>query len=109
MLNTHLIGEKNVLKLGTMLEKNEITNKYLDEILHNNKIQKELAMQTFSEDQTVGNNTVQDLKELNSQSLVTKAKKGEQLDSMMPAIRKAFDLMGDDIVDLSTQNDAFRK
>ena len=26
----------------------------------------------------------------------------------MPAIKKAFDLMGDDIVDLSTENDALK-
>ena len=48
------------------------------------------------------------MKEFNSQSLSTQAKKGEQLVSMMPAIKKFFDLMGDDIVDLSTENDAFR-
>ena len=33
-------------------------------------------------------------------------KKGEQLVSMMPAIKKAFNLMGDDIVELSTESDA---
>ena len=27
---------------------------------------------------------------------------------MMPAIKKAFDLIGDDIVDLSTENDALK-
>ena len=27
---------------------------------------------------------------------------------MMPAFKKAFDLMGDDIVQLSTENDAFK-
>ena len=27
---------------------------------------------------------------------------------MMPAIKKAFDLMGDDIVNLSTENDALK-
>ena len=27
---------------------------------------------------------------------------------MMPAIKKAFDLLGDDIVDLSTENDALK-
>ena len=68
----------------------------------------ELAMQTFSNDKTVRNDTVQDLKEFNSQSLATQAKKGEQLVSMMPAIKEAFDLMGDDIVDLSTENDALK-
>ena len=68
----------------------------------------ELAMQIISNDKTVRNDTVQDLKEFNSQSLATQAKKGEQLVSMMPAIKKAFDLMGDDIVDLSTENDALK-
>ena len=65
-------------------------------------------MQISSSDKTVRNDTVQNLKEFNSQSLATQAKKGEQLVSMMPAIKKAFDLMGDDIVDLSTENDALK-
>ena len=68
----------------------------------------ELAMQIISNDKTVTNATVQDLKEFNSQSSATQAKKGEQLVSMMSAIKKAFDLMGDDIVDLSTKNDALK-
>ena len=65
-------------------------------------------MQTISSDQTVRNNAIQDLKEFNSQSISTRAKKGEQLVSMMPSIKKVFDLMGDDIVDLSTENDALK-
>ena len=65
-------------------------------------------MQIISSDKTVRNDTVQDLKEFNSQSLATQKKKGEQLVSMMPAIKKAFDLMGDDIVDLSTENNALK-
>ena len=68
----------------------------------------ELAMQIISNDKTVRNNTIQDLKEFNQQSLTTQAKKGEQLVFMMSAIKKAFDLMGDDIVDLSTESDAFK-
>ena len=43
-------------------------------------------MQIISNDKTVRIDTVQDLKELNSQSLATQAKKGEQLVSLMPAI-----------------------
>ena len=65
-------------------------------------------MQIISNDKTIGNDTLQDLKEVNSQSLATQAKKVEHLVCMMPAIRKAFDLMGDDIVDLSTENDALK-
>ena len=66
----------------------------------------ELAMQLISNDKTVRNDTIEDLKEFNLQSLSTRAKKGEQLVSMMPAVKKAFDFMGDDIVGSSTQNDA---
>ena len=68
----------------------------------------ELAVQIISSVKTVRNDTIQELKEYNSQSLTTQAKKGEQLVFMMPAIKKAFDLMGDDIVDLSTENDALK-
>ena len=65
-------------------------------------------MQIISNDKTVRNDTIQDLKEFNQQSSTTQAKKGEQLVSMMPAIKKALDLMGDDIVELSTENDALK-
>ena len=65
-------------------------------------------MQIISNDKTVGIDTIQDLKEFNSQSLSTQAKKGEQLVCMMPAIKKAFNLMRDDIVELSTENDALK-
>ena len=68
----------------------------------------ELAMQIISTDQTVRNNTIEDLKEFNSQSLSTRAKKGEQLVSMMPSNKKVFDLMGDGIVDLSTENETLK-
>ena len=68
----------------------------------------ELAMELSSTDKTVRNDTIQDLKEFNSQSLSTRAAKGEQLVSMMPAIKKAFNLLGDDIVDLPTENDALK-
>ena len=43
-------------------------------------------MQIISNGQTVRGDRVQDLKDFNSQSLATPAKKGEQLVSMMPAI-----------------------
>ena len=66
-------------------------------------------MQIGSTNQKVRNNTIQDLKDFNQQSLSTRAKKGEQLVSMMPAIKEAFTLMGNDIVDLSTENDASKE
>ena len=66
-------------------------------------------MQLFSSDQTVRDNTIEGLKDFNSQSHSTRSKKGEKLVSMMPAIKKAFNLLGDDIVDLSTEDDALKK
>ena len=67
-----------------------------------------LAMQLISTDQTVRNDTIQDLKDFNQQSLSTQAKKGEQLTTMMPAIKKAFNVFGDDIIELSVENDALK-
>ena len=68
----------------------------------------ELAMQIISNDKSVRNDTKQDLKDFNSQSLTTQAKKEEQLVSFMPANKKAFHLLGDDIVELSTENNALK-
>ena len=68
----------------------------------------DLAMQIISNDKTVRNDTVQELKEFNSQSLSSQAKKGELLVSMMPAIKKAFNLLGEDKVELSKENDALK-
>ena len=65
-------------------------------------------MQIISTDLSVRNDTIQDLKVFNQQSLTTQAKKGEQLVTLMPAIKKAFNLLGDDIVELSTKNEAFK-
>ena len=48
------------------------------------------------------------MKKFNQQSLTTQAKKGEQLVPMMLAIRKAFNLMGDDIVELSVENECLK-
>ena len=65
-------------------------------------------MPIISNDRTVRSNTVKGLKEFNSQCLATQAKKGEQFVSMMPAIKKASVLMGDDIVQLSTENQTLK-
>ena len=62
----------------------------------------------ISTDKTVRKDTIQDLKEFNNQYLATQAKKREQLVSLMSAIQKAFNLMGDDIVELSIGNDAMK-
>ena len=65
-------------------------------------------MQIIANDKTVRSDTVQDLKEFNNQSLAAQAKKGEQLVSMMPAIKKSFNILGDDLVELFTENDALK-
>ena len=65
-------------------------------------------MQIISNDKTARSDTVQDLKDFTSQSLTTQAKTGKQIVSMMPAIKKNFDLMGDGIVELSTENGALK-
>ena len=65
-------------------------------------------MQLISTNQTIRNDTLQDLRDFNEQSLSSPAKKVEQLVSMMPAIKKAFNLLGDDIVDLSAENDTLK-
>ena len=63
----------------------------------------------FANDKTVRNETLVDLKEFNNQSLAHyTSKKGEKLVSMMPAIKKVFSLMGDDIIELFTENDALK-
>ena len=49
-------------------------------------------MQIISNDKIVRNDTIQGLKDFNQQPLTTQAKKGEQLVSMMPAIKKSFNL-----------------
>ena len=68
----------------------------------------DLPIQINANDKTIRSDTVQDLKESINQPLATQAKKGEQLVFMMPATKKAFNLMGDDIVELSTENDALK-
>ena len=99
------VKSRNKLKGGANIENIE---HYLDEILHNNNSYMELAMQMFSNDKALRKDTIKDLKVFNSQSLSTQARKGEQLVSMMPAIKKVLNLMGDDIVELSTENDALK-
>ena len=64
----------------------------------------EIAVQIISNDKSVRSNSLQDLKDFNSQSLATQAKRGEQPLSMMPATEKPLDLMADDLIDSSTKN-----
>ena len=67
--------KNNILKAGSVHRTIEINDKYLEEVFHNNNLWMELAMQNSSNDQTVRDDTNQDLKEINSQSLTTQAKK----------------------------------
>ena len=103
--NETVKNEKNKLKGGANIEINE---HYLDEILHNINSSMELATQIISTDKTVRKDTIQDLKEFNSQFLTTQARKGEQLISLMPSFKKAFRLMRDDIVELSVENESLK-
>ena len=63
-------------------------------------------MQFISNDKTVRSNTIQYIKVFNSQLSATQTKGGEQIVSMMPAIKRTFDLMGDDVVELSTKSES---
>ena len=97
--------KKNNLKGGGNIEINEI---FLDEIIHINFLQMDLAVEFISNDKTLRNAIMADLKEFNNQSLASQAKKGEQLVYIMPANKKAFSLLGDDIIELSSENDALK-
>ena len=79
---------KKILKAGSVHEKIEKSDEHLDESLHNSDLKMDLAMQIISNDQTVRNDTIQELKEINSQSSTTQAKKRKKLDSVMAAIKK---------------------
>ena len=63
----------------------------------------EFAKQFISNDQTVRSNAVQDLKDYLSQAWRTQAKKGGPLVSLIPADEKAFNFLGDDIVEWCTK------
>ena len=67
-----------------------------------------LAKQIIATGKTVRSDTVHDLKEFNNQCLATQAKKSEQLISLMPANKKPLIVLGDDIVELSTETDALK-
>ena len=64
-------------------------------------------MQIISTNKTVRSDTKDVLEKIINQSSTTQAKK-EQLVSMVPAIKKAFNVLVDDIVKLSTENDALK-
>ena len=79
---------KSTSKGGSMHENVEINNEHLDEFFHIENLHMELARQIIFNGQTVGRNTVQDLKECNSQFLATQFGKPEELVSMMPTPEK---------------------
>ena len=57
----------------------------------------ELAMQIISNDKLVRSKTVEGLKDFTSQPSIIQNKRKEHLASLMPFVRKALDLMGDDM------------
>ena len=68
----------------------------------------DLAIDLVKGDKTIRDETKQALKEFNEQSLQSQAKQGEQLTSMMPAIKKAFELSRDDNYELVVENTVLR-
>ena len=62
------------------------------------------ARERISKNETARSKTVQDLKGFNSESISTQAKKGEHLVAVIPRIKKAPDLLGDNVNELSTKN-----
>ena len=63
----------------------------------------ELAIQLASNDKTVREETIQDLKNFESQSSMTQAKTGERLLAFLPAIEKRFITLGDEVMELKTE------
>ena len=100
--------KKSKVKGGSVHEIDEINDKYFDENLHNNNHYMGFAMYITSDGKTVESNAIQDLKEFNSQPLSTQTRKGGPLVSILPAIEKTFDLKGDDLVELSTENKSLK-
>ena len=81
---------KNVLKAGSMQEIIEINEHYSDESLDINDIYMGLAMQIISTDRTVRIDTIEDLKEFNSQFLTTQAKKRRAISFYDACYQKSF-------------------
>ena len=73
--NGKKVKTKNNLKGGFVQKNIEINEHYSEKILQNNNPKMELAMQIVSNDKAVRNDTIQDMKEFNQQSLTTQAKK----------------------------------
>ena len=73
----HTIDKRSKLKSVSVPEIDDSNDEYSDGTFQINNLSIELAIQILSIDKTVRINTVQDLKEFNSQSLSTRAKKGE--------------------------------
>jgi hypothetical protein len=68
----------------------------------------EQTIELLKTDSTVRKEIIEDIKDFKNQTLSTQAKKGEQLIAMMPAVKKAFNMMADDIYELSTENEILK-
>ena len=92
--NGRKVKMENYLKCGSVLENIEINDQKLDENLHNNIPELEVAMQNFSNNKAVRNDTVQDLKEFNSQTLATQAKQRGAVSFCDDCYKKSFRFNG---------------
>ena len=68
----------------------------------------DLAIDIVRGDKSIREETKQAMKEYKQQSLQSQAKQGEQLTSMMPAIKRAFELVRDDNYELVVENNVLR-
>ena len=82
------VRSKNKLKGGA---NNEINEHYSDEFLQNDDPKMEIAMRIFSNDKTVRKDTIQDLKDFNSQSLATQFKKRRTIGFYDACYQKSFE------------------
>ena len=68
----------------------------------------ELSLQINSNDKISRCDTVQGIKDFSSQSLSTQAKKGKQLDSMMPAVENICGLNGVETKEIFAENKSLK-
>ena len=63
--------KKNIPKAGSVHKICELNDDHLNELFHINNFQMDLAIQVISIDKSVRSDTVQKLKDINSQSVTT--------------------------------------
>ena len=69
----------------------------------------DLAIQLATNDEIIREETIRDLKDYNSKSLLTQSKRGENLVAMLSANKKKIQyLLGDEIIELGTRNNILK-